>query len=187
MSECDNARKEHSHRGRSSEERVDKHFILKQLDLQVGAAVLDAGCGNGYMAKEFGRVVTETGKVYALDPDEESIQVLQQETAGSNVEPFVGDITQPTKLAAGSLDMIYISTVVHGFVREQMAGFAAEVKRLLKPGGYLAVLEMKKEDIPFGPPMEVKVSPDELQQALGLKLHKLVEVEQYFYLAILEN
>ncbi|MBN1437057.1 MAG: methyltransferase domain-containing protein [Sedimentisphaerales bacterium] len=184
---CDSARKNHSHQGRSSEARVDKHFILKQLDLQPGDTVLDAGCGNGYMAKEFAKLVTETGKIYALDPDEQAIQILQQETVGSNIEPFLSDITQPTKLSAGSLDLIYISTVVHGFASEQMAGFAAEVKRLLKPNGRLAVLEMKKEEMPFGPPMELKFSPEELQQTLGLTLFKQIEVSKYFYLAIFQN
>ena len=185
MSQCpkrDNI--EHKHGGKSSESRLDKRLILDSLDLSAGQTVLDAGCGNGYMTKEFSKIVTNTGKVFALDPHEESIDVLQKESQGTNIEPFVGDITAATKLEESSIDLIYISVVLHGFSDSQIAGFSKEAKRLLKPGGKLAILENKKEEAPFGPPLEIKISPEELRQAIDLTPEKLVEISQHFYLQI---
>ena len=57
----------HHHRGKSSESILDKVAILKALDVRTGQTILDAGCGNGYMAKEFAELTGETGKVYALE------------------------------------------------------------------------------------------------------------------------
>ncbi|MBN1864169.1 MAG: hypothetical protein JW808_04650, partial [Victivallales bacterium] len=44
---------EHHHRGKSSESLLDKAAILGALRIEPGQTVLDAGCGNGYMSKEF--------------------------------------------------------------------------------------------------------------------------------------
>jgi ubiquinone/menaquinone biosynthesis C-methylase UbiE len=38
--------------------------ILDNLDICAGQTVLDAGCGNGYMAKNFSKLVGKDGKIY---------------------------------------------------------------------------------------------------------------------------
>jgi 2-hydroxy-6-oxonona-2,4-dienedioate hydrolase len=43
---------------------------------------LDAGCGNGYMSKEFSKLVNNTGKVYTLDSEKEAIERLKEKTKG---------------------------------------------------------------------------------------------------------
>lgn len=171
----------HHHRGKSSESRLDKEVILAALKIAPGEGILDAGCGNGYMAREFARLVGGAGKVYALDPDSAAIETLQSKTKDTNIEAFVGDITEETPLPASSLDLIYISTVIHGFSKTQIAGFLLEIKRLLKPGGRLAVVEIEQE-APFGPPLDIRLSPEDLRQLIDLPPGELVEVGQYFYL-----
>jgi ubiquinone/menaquinone biosynthesis C-methylase UbiE len=177
----------HHHRGKSSERFLDKDIILQELNIQPGMVILDAGCGNGYMAKEFSRVLNRTGKVYALDPDPEAIENLKKETIGSNIEPLEADITTTTPLKEFSLDLIYLSTVLHGFSKDQVQSFYQEVKRLLKPHGRLAIIEIQKQNTPFGPPLEIRFSPEELRQALPLTPVSLVEVGQYFYMQLFVN
>jgi ubiquinone/menaquinone biosynthesis C-methylase UbiE len=132
----------HNHRGKSSESLLDKDAILSALTIEFGQSVLDAGCGNGYMAKEFSRLVGDSGKVYALDPDETCITVLSNETKGMNIVALVGDTTTTIQLPPSSIDFIYLSTVFHIFSPEQIRGFEAEVKRLLAPRGKLAIVEI---------------------------------------------
>ena len=131
--------KGHHHRGKSSESLLDKEVILKALDIFPGQTILDAGCGNGYMSKEFSRLVKSSVKVYALDPDDHALEVLAGETKGSNITPISGDITKTTPLQSSSIDLIYLSTVLHGFSKIEVGGFQEEVKRLLKPNGILAI------------------------------------------------
>lgn len=148
---------------------------------------MDAGCGNGYMSKEFAKLVKAKGKVYALDPDKTSIDTLTAQIEDGIIKPLVADITKKTEIPESSVDLMYLSTVFHGFTKTQITGFVKEAKRLLKPQGKLAILEIKKEQTPFGPPMEIRFSPDQLQRSIKLKNIDLVEVSQYFYMKIFEK
>lgn len=177
----------HQHGGKSSESRVDKPAILAALAIVPGQIVLDAGCGNGYMAKEFMQRVGPGGRVYALDPDETAIAQLARDVAGTAVLPFVGDITRQTPLPEASVDLVYLSTVFHGFTAEQVNGFKEEVLRILKPGGRLAVLEIVKGPTPFGPPQELRYSPEELRQQLPLTAGATVAIGEHFYLQLFER
>ena len=177
----------HQHRGRSSESLLDKKIILKELDFFPGQTILDAGCGNGYMSKEFAALVNPGGKVYAIDPDEDAMETLQAQTKGSNIIPQVGDITKTIELKDSTLDLIYVSTVLHGFSRSQMDSFQKEAKRLLKPKGILAIVEINKEPTPFGPPLDIRFSPQELQEIITLAPKKTLEVGQFFYMQTFEK
>jgi ubiquinone/menaquinone biosynthesis C-methylase UbiE len=181
------APKGHHHAGKSSERFLDKELILKELAISPGLVILDAGCGNGYMSKEFSRLLKHTGKIYALDPDQKAIEVLKEETKDTNIMPLLGDITTTTSIAAASLDLIYLATVFHGFDKSQIDGFNNEIKRLLKPNGFLAIIEIKKEPTPFGPPLDMRFSPQELEQLIPLVPRKTVDLGQYFYMQLFEN
>lgn len=177
----------HYHPGKSSESLLDKGAILSALAIEFGQTVLDAGCGNGYMSKEFSRRVGDSGRVYALDPDETGIALLREETKGTNIVALVGDITTTTQLPASVIDLIYLSTVFHIFSPEQIKGFEAEVKRLLAPRGRLAIVEIVKRTTPFGPPLNMRLSPEDLTQALRLAPLGVLEVGEYFYMQLFEN
>jgi len=188
VSRCNTSEKEkHHHRGKSSESFLNKELILKALNIQAGQTILDAGCGNGYMSKVFSKEVTQSGKVYALDPDTESIAILKKETQGTNIEAIEGDITKPTQLNQSSLDLIYLSTVIHGFSKQQMQDFLAEARCLLKPNAVLAIVEIEKRETPFGPPLHIRFSPEELKDIVSLAPLNTVQVGKHFYMMIFEN
>lgn len=172
------------HRRQSSETLLDKAAILAALELKPGLTVLDAGCGTGYMAREFSRRVGPEGRVYALDRDETAVAALAEETAGSNLTALAGDIAAGTGLPSGAFDLVYLSAVYHTFDAEMVRGFAAEVRRLLAPGGKLAVVEVIKGPTPFGPPQESRRSPEDLKRELGFIPLATVKAGEYFYLQL---
>ena len=161
--------------------------ILEGLAITPGQVILDAGCGNGYMAKAFAERTGESGNVYALDPDADSIEVLKGETRGSNIEALVGDITRETPLKPSSLDLVYLSTVIHGFSETELDGAIREIERLLKPGGKLAIVEIRKEDTPFGPPMAIRFSPEELRSRIDMRPAGLTDAGEHFYMQVFEK
>ncbi len=179
--------REHQHKGKSSESLINKDVVLSALAILPGQTILDAGCGNGYMAKAFAIRLGSQGKVFAVDPDEKSIEILQAETGGLPIEAMAADITRPMAIDALSLDLIYLSTVFHGFSEDQASGFQREVHRLLKPGGRLAIVEIKKEKTPFGPPMEMRFSPEELKNTIHLAPGPYVDAGRYLYMQIFEK
>lgn len=173
--------------GKFSEGLLNDKTILANLNIHAGQVILDAGCGNGYMAKKFSGLVGETGKIYALDPDRGSIANLKKEVEKTNIEASVGDITKQTGLKASSIDLVYLSTVFHIFSNAQIDGFVTEIKRILKPNARLAIVNINKEDTPFGPPVEMRSSPEELRQKLPFSPKLLIDVGDHFYMQVFEN
>jgi len=173
--------------GNFSEGLLDDETILANLNICTGQTILDAGCGNGYMAKRFSELVGTTGKIYALDPDRGSIANLKKEVDKTNIEAFVGDISQPTGLKASLIDLVYLSTVFHIFSDAQIEGFVTETKRILKPKALLAIVNIKKEKTPFGPPVKMRSSPEELRRKLPFTPKILIEVSDHFHMQVFEN
>ncbi|MCD4717780.1 MAG: class I SAM-dependent methyltransferase [Desulfobacterales bacterium] len=170
-----------------SEGLLDDEIILKKLKITLGQTILDAGCGNGYMAKKFSALVGHTGKIYALDPDKVSISTLRKEVEKTNIVALVGDITKITEIKECSIDLVYLSTVFHIFSYSQIAGFEKEIKRISKPGAKLAIVNIKKENAPFGPPIEMRSSPEELRQKLSFIPGEVIEVNEHFYMQLFEK
>lgn len=172
----------HHHRGRSSERLVDKVRVREALSLQPGQVIVDAGCGNGYMSREFSEVVGPAGRVYALDPDAEAIDRIRREDGHRNIEAMVNDVTRAIPLPPVSVDLLYISAVIHGFSPEQLRAFREEADRILKPRAMLAVVEIVKQETPFGPPLDIRFSPEELREIFSWKALPVVPAGDYFYL-----
>jgi ubiquinone/menaquinone biosynthesis C-methylase UbiE len=179
--------KRHPHRGKFTEGLLDTEVILNALNIRPGQTILDAGCGNGYMSKVFSKAVGPSGKVYALDPDSTFIAVLKNETRESNIEAMQADITLPTPLTSSSMDLIYVSTVIHAFSRPQVRGFIREAERLLKPRALLAIVEIEKKDTPFGPPLNLRYSPEELKAVFPMAAVDTVAVGEHFYMQVFQN
>jgi ubiquinone/menaquinone biosynthesis C-methylase UbiE len=172
------------HKRKFTEGLLDNEVILKSLNIRPGQVILDAGCGNGYMSKLFSKRVSHSGKVYALDPDPYFIKVLKRETQGTNIEAIEGGITKSTLFAESSLDLVYLSTVIHIFSQKQIQGLIQEVKRLLKPNSLLAIVEIEKKETPFGPPLKSRYSPEDLKKMIPLVPINTVQAGLYFYMQI---
>ena len=170
-----------------SEGLFDIKPIVNALKISSGQTILDAGCGNGYMAKAFSKLVGNKGKVYAIDLENHLIDDLARETRETNIVPFAADITKNTKLEGDSIDLVYLSTVFHIFSKDQIAGFENEIKKIAKRNAAIAILNIKKKETPFGPPIEKRSSPEELIDQLAFFPDQYVDVDQYFYLQLFKN
>jgi ubiquinone/menaquinone biosynthesis C-methylase UbiE len=110
------------------------------------------------------------------------IGFLRKETQGSNIESIEGDITRPSRIDRSSVDLVYVSTVIHGFSKKELQGFLREVERLLKPNGMLAIVEIEKKETPFGPPLNIRYSPDELKEIVPMAPIDTIRVGEHFYM-----
>lgn len=169
---------------RFSEGLLDDGRILDELRIEPGMTVLDAGCGTGYMSRKFTHAVGSEGRVYALDIDGSAIRKLAEEFRGIGIEALQADITRNVPLASATVDLIYMSTVFHIFSQADRENFGREVRRLLKPGGRLALVEIDKRETPFGPPLNRRHSPRELRSLIPLNPGKLVRAGEYFYMQL---
>jgi ubiquinone/menaquinone biosynthesis C-methylase UbiE len=175
------------HRKKFTEGLLYNELILEALQIKPGQTVVDAGCGTGYMAKIFSDEVSQSGRVYALDPDKYFIEALKNKAQETNIKIIEADITEPTPLKDSSVDLLYISTVIHVFSQQQMDGFLREAKRLLKKDALLAVVEFEKKETPSGPPLESRYAPEDLKELVPLVPLNTVKVGAHFYMLIFQN
>jgi len=184
----DKQMKENKRKGSSSEELLDKEIILDELRITTGQTILEIGCGNGYMSKEFSKLVGEKGKVYAVDIQIELIDKLKKEISETNIIPLLSDITKDKiEVNDNSIDLIYLATVFHIFSNEQIEVFQKEVNRLLKVGGKLVILNIDKKESSFGPPQNMRVSNEELNHIIKMKPVISVKLGESFYMQIFEK
>ena len=137
---------------RQEEERTD--LLLAALRLKAGETVADVGAGTGYFSWRMAQRVGEAGKIYAVEIQQEMLDLLmgnmRKRRVDGRVVPVLGT-TQDPKLPAGSLDTILLVDVYHefDFPYEMTQGML----RALKPGGRLVLVEYRGEDryVPIKP------------------------------------
>lgn len=181
----------HEHTGRSSRDFLDAGKVLCRIGLSGGQVVLDAGSGTGHFSKAASALVGMGGTVWALDSDGPSLDQLARDmfTSGlKNIRPLLGDLAEPLPVKTGSVDLCLLVNVLHGLAWEKTAPVAlGELARVLKPGGRLAVIEFKKKQMEFGPPLEVRLEPADIERLAapaGLRKERSFEAGPYSYAVI---
>jgi ubiquinone/menaquinone biosynthesis C-methylase UbiE len=181
----------HFHHGRSSKEILDSNRVLSTIGLKKGDTFLDAGCGDGYMSLAASKIVGDEGKVYAVDVWEESINAFKEKIESDNIkniEASVANITQKIPVDDESIDILYIGNVLHGFVENnEVESVMREIQRVIKQGGSFAVVEFKKEESTHGPPLQVRITPEDVEEIVknyGFIVKEVKEVGTYHYTII---
>ena len=177
--------------GKSSFDLLEPEKLFPALDLHPGDTVVDLGCGEGRYALPLAARLGREGLVFAADLWEEGLAALQdraREQGFSNIRTLRADISQPLPLPAASVDLAFMATVLHDLAEAgQAEGALAEAARLVKPGGRLAVVEFKKIEGPPGPPLHIRLSPEETAELVlrhGFSRAKIVDISPPLYLAL---
>lgn len=177
--------------GLTSFNLLDESKLFANLSLQQGMHVLDFGCGVGNYAIATAPYLGEKGYIYAVDPWDEGIETLEIRSAMVGLKTI-----QALMCAAGdilpiedqAIDLCLLATVAHVLVRDNLLqGAIGEIKRTLKLGGKIAVVEFYKQEGPPGPPIDWRLSPDELTEIMApleFELIKTSEVGPYNYLSL---
>ncbi len=128
---------------REREERTD--LLIQSLPLSDNSIVADIGAGTGYFSFRIAKR-DPAGKILAVDIQQEMLDIIEARKADgwpANVETVLGDEKNPN-LADSSVDLILIVDAYHEFSYPYEMSTA--VKRALKPGGLLVLIEYRGED-----------------------------------------
>ncbi len=120
--------------------------LVRSLGLKRGMNVADIGAGSGYFTRRIAPEIGPEGKVYAVDIQQEMLDIMQQKLRRygiRNVVPVLGKIDDP-KLKENTIDLVIMVDVYHEFSHphEMMQG----IIRALKPDGLVVWVEYRKED-----------------------------------------
>ena len=161
---------------RDEQERPEQ--LLSALHIPRGATVADVGSGTGYFTWRLAEHVGPKGKVYAVDVQQSMLDLTKATVAEhklSNVEYILATDTSP-RLPDRSVDFVFIAYAYHEFgdPDAMMMG----IKRALKPGGRVLILEYAKEsNIAPASPLH-KMSFEEIRreiQPMGFVIDQLLD------------
>lgn len=191
---------ENGHRahGFSSANFLDSDEIIRELNLTGDEVFMDAGCGDGHNAIKIIEDYNHKGTVYAVDIYDASIEDMETYKKENNVENLINieaNITEGIPgVEDGSIDVVLMVNVFHGFKASGEMDEVIEIlKKLIKSGGRIVIVDFKAIEMSMGPPVEIRSSPEELENLFlnhGLKrshLNENIGNENSHYLIIFEK
>jgi ubiquinone/menaquinone biosynthesis C-methylase UbiE len=163
--------------------------VVARIGPVSGMTIADVGTGTGYFALPFARAVGIEGKILAVDFQKEMLEKLRHKLSGSGAQQNVvlveGEAARTT-LDGNCRDLVFMANLWQEL--DDDAGVLSEVKRLIRPGGRLAILDWRADVVsPPGPPVAHRVSLKTLRQVLsrhGWTVASAGNVGMYSYLII---
>ena len=154
----------------------DQKYVLQ------GMKGADFGCGTGYFTALLAEEVGYSGKIYAIDIDEEAIKSAQEfinQFGLRNVKFLHQDLEINSGLENNSIDFVFISQVL--YQSDEPQKIISEAKRVLKEKGYLIVLEPQKEN-PLFAGQRVHNFQDivDLIEKEGFKIIEIEQTSNYY-------
>lgn len=130
-------------------ERKYAEMALERLSIREGETVLEIGFGTGHCLKRLAESVGKTGKAYGVDISSGMLEVarrrLDKAKLMDRVELYCGDAAS-LPYSDNTFDAAFMSFTLELFDTPEIPKLLEKLKRVLKPGGRIAVASMSKEN-----------------------------------------
>lgn len=130
--------------------RLWKRFALEASGVRPGESVLDVAAGTGDLARLFADCVGAQGEVVVTDINSAMLKAGRDRLLDAGkLLPIVQCDAQRLPFRADRFDCVTIAFGLRNVVRKEAA--LADMRRVLKPGGRLVILEFSKVWAPLKP------------------------------------
>ncbi|MDO8583805.1 MAG: methyltransferase domain-containing protein [bacterium] len=157
--------------------------ILRGLGVRPGWHVGDLGCGScGHFTFPAARLVGGEGRVYAVDiqrPALASIEKMARQAQLWNIHPIWSDLDQrhATAIPKNSLDLTVLSNTL--YLAGDPVAMLEEALRFTRPGGLLLIIEWRKEPSVLGPPLNERLSDEEIFSHVSNQAHPIAWSDRF--------
>lgn len=128
----------------SREVYAARQRVLDVLDIKPGMVVADIGAGTGFYSRLFASATGENGWVYAVDISPRFLEHINKQSQDDKVSNISSVLCtdRSVRLAPNSIDVAFICDTYHHF--EYPKSTLASIRRALKPGGRLVVIDFER-------------------------------------------
>jgi demethylmenaquinone methyltransferase/2-methoxy-6-polyprenyl-1,4-benzoquinol methylase/phosphoethanolamine N-methyltransferase len=120
---------------------------IQRAAIAKGETILDVGCGTGTLTLLAKAETGESGKVYGIDAASEMIAVAQQKSHQQKLDvDFQTGLIEALPFPDKTFDVVLSSMMAHHLPPDLKQRGLAEIYRVLKPGGRLVVVDIKRPE-----------------------------------------
>jgi ubiquinone/menaquinone biosynthesis C-methylase UbiE len=162
--------------------------VIAALAVKPGEIIADIGAGSGYFALRLAHHVGSSGHVYAVDVSADMVRHLNRrihEAGLVNISTILAPPDNP--LLPREVDRVLFVDVWHHV--ENQAAYLSVLRKTLKPGGQIVMIDFHKKDLPVGPPASMKIAREDLirqMQTHGFKVRAEHTFLPYQYFLVFE-
>lgn len=121
--------------------------VVKEMNIQPQDKIMDLGCGSGRNICLMTKYLSDQGKILGLDIGSEMLEQAQARCKKyPNVE-FKNLRIDEVLSYENEFDKVFISFVLHGFVREKRLQIIENARLALRPGGKFIILDYNEFDL----------------------------------------
>ena len=166
------------------------HEVLSALGLQPGEVIADIGAGSGYFTFRMAHHVGDNGRVYAVDVSPDMILHINRRIRELKVKNVISILADPDDplLSDATVNRFFFCDSWHHI--ENQKKYLTLMKRMLKPGGQVVMIDFQKKDMPFGPPLEMKIDREDVIHQMEsngfhlIKEHKILPYQYFLVFAV---
>jgi ubiquinone/menaquinone biosynthesis C-methylase UbiE len=160
---------------------------LKALGLKEDAIVADLGAGTGHYTLALSPLVPG-GKIYAVEVQKDFLATIQNKVRDAhftNIECFWGNVERKggTKIGDGVVDAVIASNIL--FQVEDKEMFIGEIKRILKKGGKVLLIDWSESSVMARANIIPKNKAREMFEKLSFVLDREIDAGEHHYGMIL--
>lgn len=153
--------------------------VIAALKLKAGETIADIGAGSGFFAFRFAPHVGNAGRVYAVDTSADMVLHMNRRIRDLGLNNVITVLSAPDDplLQDTSVDRFFICNTWHHI--PDRPKYLALMRKMLRPGGQIIIVDYRKEELPVGPPPEMKLSREEVLREMEVGGFKLVDDHKF--------